>query len=100
MSEATMTPTKAMAITREPERYTVQERKDAKKVLAKVGSEDYDFSANPERKVSMPASRPKKKPVAMPKPRPKNMSRGGMPKKYNQGGYANCGASVAGTQKN
>ena len=26
------------------------------------------------------------------------MSRGGMPKKYNQGGYANCGASVAGTQ--
>ena len=27
------------------------------------------------------------------------MSKGGMPKKYNKGGYANCGASVAGTQK-
>ena len=27
------------------------------------------------------------------------MSRGGMPKKYNNGGYANCGASVSGTQK-
>lgn len=26
------------------------------------------------------------------------MSKGGMPKKYNKGGYANCGASVAGTQ--
>jgi hypothetical protein len=38
--------------------------------------------------------------MAGPLPRPtKNMSRGGMPKKYNQGGYANCGASVAGTQK-
>ena len=31
--------------------------------------------------------------------RKKKMSKGGMPKKYNKGGYANCGASVAGTQK-
>ena len=31
--------------------------------------------------------------------RKKKLSKGGMPKKYNQGGYANCGASVAGTQK-
>jgi len=46
MAEATMTPTEAMAITREPERYTVQERKDAKKVLAKVGSEGADFTEN------------------------------------------------------
>ena len=45
MPEATMTPTEAMAITREPERYTVQERKDAKKVLAKVGSEGADKTA-------------------------------------------------------
>lgn len=94
MSEATMTPTKAMAITREPERYTVQERKDAKKVLAKIGSQGADFTENP-----------KNAPVSMPKPRPKNaiareraMSKGGMPKKYNKGGYANCGASMSPTQ--
>lgn len=39
-------------------------------------------------------------PLPRPSSRPtKNMSRGGMPKKYNNGGYANCGASVSGTQK-
>ena len=26
------------------------------------------------------------------------MSKGGMPKKYNKGGYANCGASMSPTQ--
>lgn len=77
MAEATMTPTKAMAITREPERYTVQERKDAKKVLAKVGSEGADFTENP-----------KNAPVSMPKPRPKNMSRGGKATMM-RGGMAN-----------
>jgi len=82
MPEATMTPTKAMAITREPERYTVQERKDAKKVLAKVGSEGADFTENTEKAIA----------------REKAMSKGGMPKKYNKGGYANCGASMSPTQ--
>ena len=82
MSEATMTPTKAMAITREPERYTVQERKDAKKVLAKVGSEGADFTENTENAIA----------------REKAMSKGGMPKKYNKGSYANCGASMSPTQ--
>ena len=52
MPEATMTPTEAMAITREPERYTVQERKDAKKVLAKVGSEGADFTENTEKAIA------------------------------------------------
>jgi|11BtaG_2_1085332.scaffolds.fasta_scaffold91116_2 hypothetical protein len=52
MSEATMTPTEAMAITREPERYTVQERKDAKKVLAKVGSQGADFTENTEKSIA------------------------------------------------
>ena len=33
-----MTPSEAMRITENPKDYTVQERKDAKKVLAKVGS--------------------------------------------------------------
>ena len=52
MAEATMTPSEAMAITREPERYTVQERKDAKKVLAKVGSEGADFTENTEKAIA------------------------------------------------
>ncbi len=63
MSEATMTPTKAMAITREPERYTVQERKDAKKVLAKVGSEGADFTENPKNAMSRGGKATKKMPA-------------------------------------
>ena len=34
-----------------------------------------------------------------PKLRPKEMSKGGKVKKYNKGGYANCGASMKATQK-
>ena len=72
-----MTPSKAMAITREPERYTVQERKDAKKVLEEVGSLGSDYTKNP-----------KNAKVSMPKPRPKNMSRGGKATMM-RGGMAN-----------
>ena len=57
-----MTPSEAMAITRDPQRYTVQERKDAKDVLAEVGSLDSDYTENPKNeKVPMPKSRPEKK---------------------------------------
>jgi len=40
-----MTPSEAMRITENPKDYTVQERKDAKKVLAKVGSLGQDKTA-------------------------------------------------------
>jgi len=41
------------------------------------------------------------KPTTSPRPksRPMGMAKGGMPKKYKDGGYANCGASVGATQK-
>ena len=40
-----MTPSEAMRVTENPKDYTVQERKDAKKVLAKVGSLGQDKTA-------------------------------------------------------
>ena len=40
-----MTPSEAMRINENPKDYTVQERKDAKKVLAKVGSLGQDKTA-------------------------------------------------------
>ena len=40
-----MTPSEAMRINENPKDYTVQERKDAKKVLAKVGSLSQDKTA-------------------------------------------------------
>ena len=40
-----MTPSEAMRITENPKDYTVQERKDAKKVLANVGSLSQDKTA-------------------------------------------------------
>ena len=40
-----MTPSEAMKINENPKDYTVQERKDAKKVLAKVGSLGQDKTA-------------------------------------------------------
>ena len=40
------------------------------------------------------------KPTTSPRPRsrPMGMAKGGMPKKYKDGGYANCGASMKATQ--
>ncbi len=40
------------------------------------------------------------KPTTSPRPRsrPNKFSKGGMPKKYAKGGYANCGASLGATQ--
>lgn len=41
------------------------------------------------------------KPTTSPRPksRPTGMAKGGTTKKYNKGGYANCGASMGATQK-
>ena len=77
-----MTPSEAMRITENPKDYTVQERKDAKKVLAKVGSLGQDKTAP---KMSKGGKATKKVPVIsigigmaeMPKGKAK-MMRGGM----------------------
>ena len=79
-----MTPSEAMRITENPKDYTVQERKDAKKVLAKVGSLEQDKTAP---KMSKGGKATKKVPVIsigigmaeMPKGKGKaKMMRGGM----------------------
>lgn len=77
-----MTPSEAMRITENPKDYTVQERKDAKKVLAKVGSLGQDKTAP---KMAKGGKATKKVPVIsigvgmaeMPKGKAK-MMRGGM----------------------
>ena len=77
-----MTPSEAMRIDENPEDYTVQERKDAKKVLAGVGSLEQDRTA------------PMKRKMPLPKPKPK-MMRGGMANgkehMYAAGGAVNDG---------
>jgi hypothetical protein len=79
-----MTPSEAMRINENPKDYTVQERKDAKKVLAKVGSLSQDKTAP---KMSKGGKATKKVPVIsigigmaeMPKGKGKaKMMRGGM----------------------
>jgi len=79
-----MTPSEAMRINENPKDYTVQERKDAKKVLAKVGSLGQDKTAP---KMSKGGKATKKVPVIsigigmaeMPKGKDKaKMMRGGM----------------------
>ena len=79
-----MTPSEAMRINENPKDYTVQERKDAKKVLAKVGSLEQDKTAP---KMSKGGKATKKVPVIsigigmaeMPKGKGKaKMMRGGM----------------------
>ena len=104
-----MTPSEAMRVMENPSDYTVQERKDAKKVIAGVGSLAQDTTAPMKRKMPLPKSKLKKN----------NMSKGGnatkkVPvisigvgmaevkkgkKNYAKGGYANCGASMPATQK-
>jgi hypothetical protein len=37
--------------------------------------------------------------ITLPTPKPKRKAKGGMAKKYNKGGYANCGASMPPAQK-
>ena len=77
-----MTPSEAMRVNENPKDYTVQERKDAKKVLAKVGSLGQDKIAP---KMSKGGKATKKVPVIsigvgmaeMPKGKAK-MMRGGM----------------------
>jgi hypothetical protein len=79
-----MTPSEAMRVTENPKDYTVQERKDAKKVLAKVGSLGQDKTA-PLSQMSKGGKAKKKVPVIsigvgmaeMPKGKAK-MMRGGM----------------------
>jgi hypothetical protein len=62
-----MTPSEAMRVTENPKDYTVQERKDAKKVLAKVGSLGQDKTAPSShaclRAVTHPATKKDKVPV-------------------------------------
>ena len=79
-----MTPSEAMRVTENPKDYTVQERKDAKKVLAKIGSLGQDKIAP---KMSKGGKATKKVPVIsigigmaeMPKGKGKaKMMRGGM----------------------
>jgi hypothetical protein len=82
-----MTPSEAMRVTENPKDYTVQERKDAKKVLAKVGSLGQDKTAPLKRSKGgdTPGKKKDKVPVIaisvgmaeMPKGKAK-MMRGGM----------------------
>jgi hypothetical protein len=96
-----MTPSEAMRIDENPKDYTVQERKDAKKVLAKVGSLGQDRTAP---KMAKGGKATKKVPVIsigvgmaeMPKGQKKTkMMRGGMANgkehMYAAGGAVNDG---------
>jgi len=85
---ADMRPSEAMRIMENPEDYTVQERKDAKRVLMEYGP-----------KTSKDKTGGLRVDITLPTPKPKRKAKGGMAKKYNKGGYANCGASMKATQK-
>jgi len=89
-----MTPSEAMRVMENPSDYTVQERKDAKKVIAGVGSLGQDTTSPMRGKMPLPKSKPNKNTKS------KKYEGGGYAKKYAKGGYANCGASVPGTQNN
>ena len=89
-----MTPSEAMRVMENPSDYTVQERKDAKKVIAGVGSLGQDTTSPMRGKMPLPKSKPNKNTKS------KQYAGGGYAKKYAKGGYANCGASVPGTQNN
>ena len=114
-----MTPSEAMRVMENPSDYTVQERKDAKKVIAGVGSLGQDTTSPMRGKMPLPKSKPKKKQMAKggmstkevpviaigvgtakvkEGSKSKKYEGGGYAKKYAKGGYANCGASVPGTQ--
>ena len=67
-------------------------KKKENKIRAKQAKEK-DLAG---RKSAQSASDRKAKPVTLP---PMPFAKGGSVKKYNRGGYANCGASVKGTQK-
>jgi len=84
-----MTPSEAMKIIDNPKEYTVQERKDAKKVLEKYGR----VTERDKTPAGISVT------IATPLPRPKRKAKGGYAQKYNKGGYANCGASMKPTQK-
>ena len=101
-----MTPSEAMRVTENPKDYTVQERKDAKKVLAKVGSLGQDKTAPLKRSKGgdTPGKKKDKVPVIaisvgmaeMPKGQKKTkMMRGGMANgkehMYAAGGSVNDG---------
>jgi len=64
-----------------------------RKEFEKMQSEEVSRAS---RKSAQSASDRKAKPVTLP---PMPFAKGGSVKKYNRGGYANCGASVKGTQK-
>ena len=85
---ADMRPSEAMRIMENPEDYTVQERKDAKRVLKEYGP-----------KTSKDKTGGLRVDITLPTPKPKRKAKGGYAKKYNKGGYANCGASMKPTQK-
>ena len=59
-----MTPSEAMRVMENPSDYTVQERKDAKKVIAGVGSLGQDTTSPMRGKMPLPKSKPKKKKMA------------------------------------
>ncbi len=85
---AEMRPSEAMRIMENPEDYTVQERKDAKRVIMEYGP-----------KTSKDKTGGLRVDITLPTPKPKRKAKGGYAKKYNEGGYANCGASMKPTQK-
>ena len=64
-----------------------------RKEFEKMQSEEVSRAS---RKSAQSASDRKAKPVTLP---PMPFAKGGSVKKYNRGGYSNCGASVKGTQK-
>ena len=93
-----MTPSEAMRVIENPKDYTVQERKDAKKVIASVGSLGQDKTAPLKRSKGgdTPGKKKGKVPVIAISVGMAEMKED--KKKYAKGGYANCGASMSATQ--